>query len=619
MNYVEVVFQIYQWLANLQIRQKQISAKVKNGYLHFQLIHPVQGNIAVKQSFPNDTYFRTNGIGLKLIEKKGEDAIIEVYDSGGIWDPVDKFVPGDHYATTHFAFLGAIIYKHYRKEKEILENVKLAIEFHLRTSADEYYFGDYGYHWDFQNYAFLETFNLLKDDLLEHERVLWLNGLKKYIENNRNRHTNWIAMRSYSALMRYFVFHSIVDKLRFYCRLSRVYKARKKDGCYDDFPNMSRPIQYHVFTVALLHRIYLLKPTKKLKRKIISGIDYFLKFVDPEGCFNYFGRGQEQIFGYGLALYVLEAGQQLDPEQRSKHAIQRNKIWKYLYQFKTTDHFPLVLNSHKDEEKFGWYDYHHTTVYNAFLGAWLGLSALLNNKDERKTEQKIKSNFCYNKPSRTIIVSNEEYFIAFSGGMKSYLSEAGLTPLHIWFKDVGHIFSCPGGPSKEKFGKLNPMENVEKNYLAPIFQLENGEWLTPAKKEFDLKVLGNNVIFFYFDYGSFVIKRRVTFEPKKIEFNDQIKIQSNIKFREIRYFNFPLNIDKFLNTVTERMIIQDKLKKNKLGIYLEKDGLPINSFEKSERVRSATGNADVHLFRDRNVAMKKGDVIEVVFSMEKIS
>lgn len=616
MNYIETAVQIYHWLTTLQIKQKLIQATINNGCLNFSLEHPVKGRISVEEPLPEKSYFRSQGIGLKLTEIQKDNATIEVYDAGGIWDPIDQSVPGDHYAATHYALLGAVIYKHFDKNSEILANVKDAIEFHLRTSKDEYYFDDYDYHWDFQNYAFLETYNLLEDALSEIEKRTWVRGLKGYQENTRNRHTNWIAMRSYSALQRSRLFHSVFDNIRFRNRLSRVIQAKKKDGCYDDFPDVSRPIQYHVFTVVLLHRIYLIKPTKKLRQHILSGIYYFCKFIDPDGCFNYLGRGQEQIFGYGIALYVLEAAKLLEPDKKEYFEFSVTRIWNYLSRFKTNDHFPLVLNNRKDEEKFGWYDYHHTTVYNAFLGVWLGLSFLL--REEVSGSARYRENyFCYFKPSQMISVSKDEYFIAFSGGKKSYLTEVGLTPLHIWFKEMGAVFSCPGGPSKEKFGKLNPVEHVEKNYLAPLFQLKNGEWLTPAKKEFDLSVSGNDKISFFYNYGDFSVHRNVLLEPRKIIFEDKIKIEQDVHFKEIRYFNFPLAIEEFKFDISAKNTL--RLKKNDRQLLLEiiATNFGANNFETGEEIKTARGMAKTVMLRRTDFACSKDQELMISFQLSR--
>ena len=127
----------------------------------------------------------------------------------------------------------------------------------------------------------------------------------------------------------------------------------------------------------------------------IKGIDYFLRFVDPDGCFNYTGRGQEQIFGYASAIYVLEAALKVNPSKMKIYQTALNRIWEYFLSFfKPEGYFPLVLNSHADEERYGWYDYHHLTVYNGFTGVWLGLASLLNPTQSFK--KKFNSNWFYN-------------------------------------------------------------------------------------------------------------------------------------------------------------------------------------------------------------------------------
>jgi len=167
MSYFDAAKQIFEWLSRFQVKEKTILfKKIDNRFIEFDFIHPIKGRINCRITPPKEKYFQHEGIGFVIRENKKDGGVLEVYDFGGIFDPIDNQVVGTHYATTHFAWLGALIYQKDR-DKKIFELVRTAIQFHLRTSQEEYIFDDWNYHWDFQNLAFIDTYNLLKDELDE--------------------------------------------------------------------------------------------------------------------------------------------------------------------------------------------------------------------------------------------------------------------------------------------------------------------------------------------------------------------------------------------------------------------------------------------------------------------
>ena len=84
------------------------------------------------------------------------------YDQGGIRDPLDGRVAGDHYATTHFAWCCALHHA-VAPDEELVRAALRAMEFHIRTSRDEYAPGNWSYHWDFNNLASIEAYALLRN------------------------------------------------------------------------------------------------------------------------------------------------------------------------------------------------------------------------------------------------------------------------------------------------------------------------------------------------------------------------------------------------------------------------------------------------------------------------
>lgn len=616
MSYLEILLDLHEWLKRHQVAQENISAIYKNGNLRYLLSHPTKGIVEVVQNYPESEYFQSCGIGLKIKERNNVKVEIDVYDYGGIFDPIDNRVQGEHYSASHFALLSAILFVE-TKNDGYLDCAKKAVRFHLSTYKDKYYFASWTYHWDFQNYAFLECFLLLKDYLTEMERKQWLEGIKSWKTNTHDT-TNWSAMRAYAFLLRSRLLHSKIDIIKYWRNLRIIKRAQLRDGSLQDKIGKSCPIQYHIFTAAILHRIYQIESSKEIRRRFLSGISYFRNFIDDEGDFNYFGRGQGQIFGYGSALYALEAAKIVDRPNNREYQYFVDKIWNYLLQYKKEDgHFPLTLNNRPDQEKCGWYDYHHLTVYNAFLGAWLGLTHLL--RSERvpvKISSRRKTTFY--TPSQIAIVDNDEYFLVISGGFCDYISEAGLTFHHLSFREIGWIFSCPGGPSIDEFGKINVVENVERNFFSPIALDSNNKWINPSRKKGKILKADSEQIIVTLDYGPFSVERTVFLNNKSIVINDKIYFQKSMHLKEFRYFNFPVVIDKFrIELLDGKMNIVERDLKKKISIKILKNTFNNSEFETLEMIKTAKGLAQVISLRDREFLIKKYEKRDIEFQIEK--
>jgi len=541
-SYQASSLEIYEWLCRHQITEPEIEAKVKNNFLYFKFDHPIGGMISAKREIPIEKIWQESGITFQTISQKGKNLRIRVYDYGGILDPIDGFVPGEHYGTTFFAYLSALFFKQ-TGEAGFLSRAKMAGDFHISTSPDEYHKDPSDYHWAFNNLGFIESYRLISSRLDPQESLRWKQAILTWKDSYKHFVTNWQAMRAYNHLLRYKLFRKGADKLLYIYFMTFVRIAQKKDGCIDDIKNASRALQYHVYTLALLHRIYLLSKKAYIRMMIIRGLEYLLPFIDPEGEFNYRGRGQRQIFGYAALLYVLEASKRLNPARANVYQYYLDLVWKYLYGFQCKQgYFPLVLSRTNDLKQAGWYVYHHLTVYNAITAVWLYLAGDISS--ELQANKPAKNTITYYQPTRTVIAGMENYHAVVSGGEKKYLSDAGLTFQHLWIREMGILFSCPGGPYGEFLGPTTKKDDVLRNFFAPI-ALFRGHWFTPAFRNGKLKRVDQSHFMAELDYGPFTVKRRLFFASSNIEVSDEIKFSKRMNYDEFRVFNLPFPKGKF--------------------------------------------------------------------------
>jgi len=602
-QYLEIAKGIHSWLETLQVKKKYVRVTERDHRFAFHFEHPTKGDICVElDAIPDDIFVR-DGISFK----KASGNRLKVYDAGGIYDPVDGRVQGEHYGTTHFALLSAILF-HESGEEFYLQRCRSAIAFHLRTSPAEYQpMSEWMYHWDFQNYAFALTYRLLKEHLPVAERQRWETGLACWKTNHKNTLTNWAGMRAWAFAERHTVRPQLFDSAKIWWNLRYLKAARSEDGCFDDNRGLSRPIQYHIFTVALLHRLYMLTQSDKLKRWFDAGIDYFLPFVDPEGCFNYLGRGHEQIFGYGAAIYALEAASKENGDERARE--KARQLFDYLLRFKKGDHFPLVLNDRSDDERPGWYDYHHLTVYNAFLGVWLGLTHLLRNP-ERAVETHSSTYSWISEPTQTVIVSRKNYFLNFYGGLPEYMSEGGITPHHLWWSGFGALFSCPGGPTPDRFGLKTP-PGAEKNFFAPIAK-NSTNWFVPAQSKCKRFEYEGETLTMVYDYGPFSVERKVDFSEEQVRFEDVFSFSENKTYEDFRFFNWPLPDPGVEVSFRHAEAISLVRGGSTLLLTFADKGLPL---EFGEELLSAKGHIRTITKRERDFQAVAGDSRRLSFKL----
>jgi hypothetical protein len=215
------------------------------------------------------------------------------------------------------------------------------------------------------------------------------------------RHSaNWMLLRAVCRLHRG----------RFYAPVRARLGARaavafhRKYGLIEDRPGV-RSFGYHAFCGALLADLYDLSGWSWAGRNATAAAAFLAPFVLPNGDALYVGRGQQQIFGYGALLYLLEMAAGITGDYTYAETAERT-FARMGRRWRTDGSFPLVLREgaepepwHPDASRPGWYSYNCYADYVPFLGCMLLKAAqaqaeqlarpvtALDNKHFRRVEQ----------------------------------------------------------------------------------------------------------------------------------------------------------------------------------------------------------------------------------------
>ena len=137
----------------------------------------------------------------------------------------------------------------------------------------------------------------------------------------------------------------------------------------------TRSLQYHAFSLFVMCNIFEQMPEQTwLKEHIVRGVRCSLDHILSDGTALFLGRGQEQIFGYGALLYVLDYCH-TTIGQIDETAI--DLVARKLLSFQRHDgSYPLVLRQREPELEMisfagdtpaGWYGYNTLYDYQPFL------------------------------------------------------------------------------------------------------------------------------------------------------------------------------------------------------------------------------------------------------------
>lgn len=323
-------------------------------------------------------------------------------------DPIDNEVIGFHYGETHLGsafIIGGILYN----DKNILEAGKKIIKGFLKNGIN--YSKNPAYHWDFNNFALCFLANYLKNQNIESDLCEKIKSFILLQQDSNNPTINWYPMRIYVNNCKYYwtndsKYLSIIQ----FCK-KEIEKAQYDDGFFEDLlpKGTSFNFQYHIYTTALLALLSLDNITIGNLEKAVSR---FEDIIDPNGDINYLGRGNNQIFAWGPAIFLSSL-----LENKNTY----NRLLNYIYDkgIKCIENNNLIVNDYSGKDKIWWWDYHYSSVYLAHYIFWIILSSITGKKIEYKYTKAITCD------SGVHINNDNNYYSVLFDGRNHYLAERG--------------------------------------------------------------------------------------------------------------------------------------------------------------------------------------------------
>ena len=372
--------------------------------------------------------------------KPGEDDLLRFID------PLDGVEISAHYGATHAA-VAFIMYGERTGDKELTEiGYRLLVSILQRWSTS---MNLLGFHNDFNNFAICIAWDFFAKNHKQEELAEQIKKIVLSTPDSNNPTVNWFPMRWYVNLKRYQ--WTGEEKYRAVCNKCRVdiKSATYKDGFIDDrLPiGLSFNLQYDVATVAVMQ--FLRSAGEDIDISVELGA--LLNVVAPDGDINYLGRGTNQIFAWGLWVYLLASS---GKEHETQVALEYLKD-KVPVMLKNNN---IMLNEWPGEEKYMWWDYHYCSVYSAHFLFWLVIA--LEQADLYPVEGKVIAS----GDSGVQVYKDIDYFVVTFAGRKEYLAEKGPCVATLWTKSAGMVVKGTFGPWQGAFGnKYSPIEATIRN------------------------------------------------------------------------------------------------------------------------------------------------------------
>lgn len=369
-------------------------------------------------------------------------------------DPNDNKEISEHYGATHVAAAFIIWAKHignetlYKQGLSLLQSL-LARWNHSKTLP--------AFHFDFNNFAVS-----IVEPLVDEKNAKCIREIINTTLDSNHDTINWLPMRwavnkkrvEWTSNNRY---ESVIAKCR-----KTIEDATNMDGGIEDrLPHgMSFNLQYNIATVAILQYLRVQGERMELGKEL----GFLLNAVAPDGDINYQGRGTNQIFAWGLWIYLLSSSGQ-------KSALLRALDYLEPRLNNMLEHNNMMLNEWDGKEKFHWWDYHYASVYIAHFLLWLVLALIDNDK------AKISPIFPTTTATGLHIYRSENFFVSWFEGRKEYLAEKGPAIAAIWTKNQGMICKGTFAPWQGLFGNKYIYDDIVlKNYCGIFDVKQNKDW-----------------------------------------------------------------------------------------------------------------------------------------------
>ncbi len=457
------------------------------------------------------------------------------YQNGGLKDPDTKKHIDNSYGNAFFALLCALLASKEKNEKKEawLKRAHAALRYEL-AAAKRYAAIPGIYRWEFKNYAVLSAYPLIRE-ALSHEEKKEVRGYLLRSKNIDSFQANYVMMRALSFLLRYRLFGKRRDLIRSRLELRIVLSRQDSDGFFWD--GISHPsFQYHAYVLALLFQYHQLRPSQKLRKAFLRGVDFLLPFVDQDGEFNYFGRGQKQVFGDAAFIYVL-AGAAFMTGNRFYAGVTK----KIKMRLNRTVAKKEIVAGCGQKERTGWYAYNNRADYLAFAACYLLMAERLleqcwgNGKE--KTFEKIVD---YSKPFNRmyeklgLFLLREKDFLICIGA--SSCDSAELPLIHHVYP---RYFPTSGGPpfflgEKEKQEQRKQQQQKQKNYLDIFFGLRFDDAQNPFYRHEGKIWSGGNTVTLKYNWHTLAAQYVFSFD-KEVQIKLTIFPKKKVRYVPIHF------------------------------------------------------------------------------------
>jgi len=370
-------------------------------------------------------------------------------------DPVDDIEISAHYGATHMA-ASMILWGNCHQDDSmrmrglaLLESILDRWDTNVKLPA---------FHFDFNNFALC----LVYDTLDKRDEDLKKRICRTIVRTPDSNHqtVNWLPMRMVVNQHRYEWTGNDAFMAKAKECATQIQKATYQDGGIDDrLPRgISFNLQYDLATVAVLQYANV----HGSKESIEKELGFLLNAVAPDGDINYQGRGTNQIFAWGLWIYLLAASGQ---EEMLVSALDflEPKLSMML------DNNNMMLNGWHGVEKYLWWDYHYASVYTAHLLLWL----VLAYQDYGK--QKVIPKIPLTPDVGLHIHRSDKFFVSWFEGRNEYLSEKGPAVSCVWSMNAGVICKGAFAPWHGAFGNEHSFDNVSLANYCGLIEVQNNK------------------------------------------------------------------------------------------------------------------------------------------------